>query len=103
MPVVARGGSLRERCAVIAGLVLAAAEVCTLRNTMQQAFLRINFVRDELQQLQAVTAHCVKCGEERAPVVTSIDLGSVRVRCPICQSSSELTVSKHDGSRLPWA
>jgi hypothetical protein len=71
--------------------------------SMPDAFLRINFVRDELHQLQAVTAYCVKCREERAPVVASIGLGTVSVRCPICQTSSMLIVSEHDGSRLPWA
>lgn len=70
---------------------------------MSEPFVRINFVRDEMHQLQAVTAHCVKCHEERPPVVTPMAWGAVRVRCPICQASSTLIVAEHDESSAPWS
>ncbi len=70
---------------------------------MSEAFVRINCVRDDSHQLQAITAHCVKCGEERAPVVTPMAWGAVVLRCPICQSTSTLVVAEHDDSHVPWA
>jgi hypothetical protein len=70
---------------------------------MSEPFMRISFVRDELHQLQAVIAHCVKCHEERSPIVTPMAWGAVRVRCPICQSASVLIVAEHDESPNAWS
>jgi len=70
---------------------------------MSEPFERITFVRDESQQLQAVTAYCNKCEQERAPVVVPLAWGTVRVRCPICQATATLIVAEHDDSLAPWS
>jgi LSD1 subclass zinc finger protein len=70
---------------------------------MSQVFERINFIRDEMHQLQAVTAYCVKCHEERAPIVTPEGWGAIRMRCPICQSVSTVIIAEHDESPNAWS
>jgi LSD1 subclass zinc finger protein len=70
---------------------------------MNEPFARINFVRDEMHQLQAVTAYRIKCNEERAPIVTPMAWGAVRLRCPICQTTATLIIAEHDDSPNSWS
>ena len=70
---------------------------------MSELFIHVKFVRDETHQLQAVTAQCVKCDEERAPIVTPMAWGAIRLRCPICQTTATLLIAEHDASRNAWS
>ena len=65
----------------------------------QDAFTDVKFIRDDLHQLQAVTAYCVPCGGELTPVIAHMAWGVMLLRCPLCHATSMLAVSEHDNSR----